>query len=53
MERPNRLGVSISLADVRGPRLSASRQTVRDHEGQFAPGRDPNRLVGVLPAADG
>ena len=48
----NRCSVSISLVDVREPRLSAPRQTVTDHKGEFAPGRDPNRLVEVLPAAD-
>ena len=49
----SRRGVSISLADVREPRLSAPRQTVTDHEGEFAPGRDLNRLVEVQPTADG
>ena len=49
----NRGSVSISLADVREPRLSAPRQTVTDHEGEFAPGRDLNRLVEVQPTADG
>src|SRR5271165_2141401 len=32
-------------------RGSAPRQPVPEHEGQLAPGRDPDRLVEVLPAA--
>jgi hypothetical protein len=34
-----------------GPRFSAARQPVTNHESQSAPGRDSNRLVKLLPAS--
>ena len=42
----------VSISGERRPRLPAPHQPVAEHEGQFAPGRDPDRLIKVLPAAD-
>jgi hypothetical protein len=37
---------------VRRPQLSAPPQPVAEHEGQLATGRDPDRLIKLLPATD-